>query len=392
MQTGIDRLFNVGAVREPPLFANKRIGLLAHQASVNSDKTHTLDILLKNKISVTKLFSPEHGLWGKAEDMESVDSGVDPKTKLPIRSLYGKTFESLKPAKKDLADIDILICDLQDIGSRYYTYAATMALCMKACAKANKEVVVLDRPNPINGIDIEGKILKKGFESFVGLYPIPVRHGMTIGELALYFNKEEKIGCKLHVVRMEGWKRKWYFDETDLPWINPSPNMRSVDAALLYPGMCLIEATNLSEGRGTNHPFELIGAPFIKGDELTSTLNKLKLDGVSFKPENFRPTFQKWAGQDCRGIEIKITDRRKFKSVLTGIAVLKTIYDLYPEDFKWRDKPYEFVPNIPAIDLLSGDDQLRKKLKNKESLEKIQRNWHVGYKEFLEKREKYLFY
>lgn len=391
MQTGIDRLFTVGALLPAPLHG-KRVGLLAHQASIDSNKTHTLDILLKNKINITKLFSPEHGLWGKVQDMESVDSGVDPKTKLPIKSLYGKTFESLKPTKKDLADIDVLVCDLQDIGSRYYTYAATMALCMQICAKNNKEVIVLDRPNPINGIDIEGKILKKGFESFVGLYPIPIRHGMTIGELASYFNKEEKIGCKLHVVKMEGWKREWYFDETGLPWINPSPNMRSVDAALLYPGMCLIEATNLSEGRGTNCPFELIGAPFINANNLTSTLNGLNLDGVSFKPTSFKPNFQKYAYQDCHGIEIQIIDKKRFKPVLTGIAILKTIHDFHPKDFKWRNKPYEFVSDIPAIDLLSGDDQLRKDIENKKSLEEIQKDWDVGYEEFLEKRKKCLLY
>ncbi|MBI2340448.1 MAG: DUF1343 domain-containing protein [Deltaproteobacteria bacterium] len=389
VKTGIDRLFEEEIVD----FKNKRVALLVHPASVNSRLQYTLDLFYENpKINLTRLFAPEHGLWGYAQDMIAVESQTDPRTSLPVKSLYGKNIASLKPTPADLADVDCVVCDLQDIGSRYYTFIYTMALTMQACAENNREMIVLDRPNPINGIDLEGKILKKGFESFVGLYPLPVRHGMTIGELAAYFNEECNIECNLKVVPMKGWKREMFFDATSLPWVPPSPNMPTLETALVYPGMCLLEATNLSEGRGTTRPFELAGAPFIDAHELAKNLSALHLEGVIFRPTTFRPTFHKWANEECGGVQLHVTDRKKFRPYLTGVAFLKTVIDLYPNDFQWRDKPYEFVSEIPAIDLLSGDAVLRKKLEAHASLEDIQKDWKEGYEEFLKKRQKHLLY
>ncbi len=390
MQTGIDRLFSEDIVD----FKNKRVGLLAHPASVNSRLIHTLT-LFKNRdnITLTRLFGPEHGLWGQAQDMEEVGSTDDSFSGLPVTSLYGSTLETLKPSAKDLKDIDILVCDLQDIGSRYYTFIYTMAFCMEACANSNKEVLVLDRPNPINGVDVEGPLLKKGFESFVGAYAgLPVRHGMTIGELAHYFNEEFNIECDLQVIPMKGWKRSMMFEDTGLAWVLPSPNMPTVDTALVYPGACLIEATELSEGRGTTRPFELTGAPFIDAHPLADELNRIKLPGVIFRPAFFKPGFQKQANKNCGGVQWHVMDRKIFSSYLTGIAVLKTIIDLYPNEFSWREKPYEFVKDIPAIDLLSGSDTLRHQLEKHRSLEEIQKGWEEDRKSFLKKREKYLLY
>ncbi len=389
MQTGIDRLFEENLID----FKNKRVGLLLHPASVNAEVIPTLDIFLNQpEVTVTQLFGPEHGIWGCAQDMVGVESAIDSHSRLPVKSLYGSTVNSLKPTAKDLNEVDILVCDLQDIGSRYYTFIYTMAFCMEACAQLGKEIVVLDRPNPINGVNIEGKILQKGFESFVGLYPLPIRHGMTIGELANFFNEEFNIECNLKVVPMKGWKRSAFFDETKLPWVAPSPNMPTMDTALVYPGMCLIEATNLSEGRGTTRPFETIGAPFIDPHELALKLNELQLEGVVFRGHVFRPAFQKWKDQDCGGVQIHIKDRQVFRPVLTGVTLLKTIIDLYPNDFAWRDQPYEFVKEIPAIDLLSGDEMLRKKLEKHAPLKNITDDWEKGYDLFIKKRKKYLLY
>jgi uncharacterized protein YbbC (DUF1343 family) len=235
------------------------------------------------------------------------------------------------------------------------------------------------------------KILKKGFESFVGLFPgLPVRHGMTMGELALYFNTEQNIGCKLTVVKMTGWKRNMSFG--DLPWVPPSPNMPTLDTALVYPGMCLMEATELSEGRGTTRPFECVGAPFINPFVLAKALQHLRLPGISFRPVYFKPQFHKWAGQNCGGVQLHVTHARIFKPVFTGVAVLKTIHDLYPHDFRWRAKPYEFVADIPAIDLLSGDEKLRKGIEKGLSFKELTADWKEGYAAFNARRKKYLLY
>lgn len=386
---GIDKLLQ----DEIGILAGKRVALLAHGASVNSEFRLTHQVFHKHpNINLTLLFGPEHGLFGTAQDMEDVRTSEDPDTGLEIISLYGSTVESLKPPADSLDRFDILVCDLQDIGSRYYTYIYTMALCMEACAKAGKPVIVLDRPNPINGVTIEGNILKREFASFVGMYPLPVRHGMTIGELAQYFNETEKFDCDLTVIPMQGWQRKWYFDQTGLPFIPPSPNMPTLNTAIVYPGMCLIEATELSEGRGTTIPFESIGAPFIVAPELAAALNELRLDGIDFRPIAFKPNYQKWAGEECSGVQLHITDRNRFKPYQTGLIFLQTIIDLYPDRFQWREKPYEFVTDIPAIDLLTGSDHFRSLLTKRQPLETLLAEGESDVDSFAEQRRPYLLY
>lgn len=375
------------------LIKGKRIALLAHGASVDSTLTPTPQLL--NQIPDTKLshlFGPEHGLFGTEQDMESVNEITDPITGLHVVSLYGKTLDTLKPKAKDLAGFDILICDLQDIGSRYYTYIYTMSLCMKACAEAGKKVIVLDRPNPINGVDVQGNVLERKFASFVGLYPLPVRHGMTIGELAKYFNTEENIGCDLTVIPMKGWKRTMYYDETGLEFIPPSPNMPWLTTALVYPGMCLIEATILSEGRGTTMPFEWMGAPFIKAREFSEALNALQLPGVHFRPIYFKPNFQKWKGGECGGVQIHILDRKTLLPFEMGLYLIKTAIDLYPSKFRWRDRPYEFVSDVAPIDMLTGSSDFRQLVGDGNKLKKWIISWQIDIDVFMQKREKYLLY
>jgi uncharacterized protein YbbC (DUF1343 family) len=273
--------------------------------------------------------------------------------------LYGKTFESLSPTPAHLSQIDVLVFDIQDIGARYYTYAATMALCMRAARSAGVRVVVLDRPNPIGGLQIEGGGLDPGLENFCGLYPVPQRHSLTIGELARLYNHTFGIGCELEVVACEGWRREQYYDECDLTWVMPSPNMPTLDTAIVYPGMCLLEGTNLSEGRGTTRPFELFGAPFIDGRALADELRRYDLPGVRFRPCTIEPTFHKFAGQGCGAVQLHVTDRRAFQSYRTGVAVLVAAKRLWPEAFAWRSEPYEFRDDVPAIDLLTGRPAVR---------------------------------
>ncbi|OGQ48181.1 MAG: hypothetical protein A3I09_01715 [Deltaproteobacteria bacterium RIFCSPLOWO2_02_FULL_47_10] len=367
------------------LLEGRRVGVLAHAASVDSEGRHIADRLMQEAESggwkVAALFGPEHGLQGAAQDMEPVGhaqlanprsqipnpkQASNPKSQIPIYSLYGNSFASLSPTPEMLKDIDVLVVDLQDIGSRYYTYANTMALCIRACSAAGKEVIVCDRPNPINGVDKEGGTVDPEFRSFVGMFPVPVRHGMTIGEIAKQF-------CSggLHIIPTQGWNRGHFWDETGLKWINPSPNMRSLTAALLYPGMCLMEGTNISEGRGTRTPFETIGAPWVDGEELAKKLRSLKLAGIDCDPVVFTPTARKFENDRCEGIQFIITDRRKFRPYLTGLALIHTISSLYRKHFKWRREPYEFVDDIPAIDLLTGNSRFRKLIDKGKPLEEI---------------------
>ena len=363
LKLGIERLLS----KDISLLAHQRIGLLAHQASVTSQGDHALEVLIhsQDKYKITTLFGPEHGFKTQAQDMEPVSSSQT-NNDLPLYSLYGGPLASLKPTLKMLRDIDVLVIDLQDIGTRYYTYLWTTLLCMEACAASHKKVIVCDRPNPINGVTQEGPGIDHGFESFVGLHSIPVRHGKTIGELAEQLNKEKKIGCHLTVIPLEGWNRKHFLDETGLPWIHPSPNMRSVDAALLYPGMCLLEATNVSEGRGTDTPFEVFGAPYIKADLIAKKFETLKPAGISFEPCAFTPTRQKWCGEKCQGLKWTIQDRASLKPYQLGLTLIETLYQLYNgKGFEWRKEPYEFVSHIPAIDLLTGSDRFRKDLEKK---------------------------
>jgi uncharacterized protein YbbC (DUF1343 family) len=291
-----------------------------------------------------------------------------------------------------LRDIDLLVVDLQDVGTRIYTYIYTMALCLKSAARQALEVVVCDRPNPIGGDAVEGPMLEKGFESFVGLYPIPMRHGMTIGELARLFNEEFDIGAKLEVVPMDGWRRDMYFDATDAPWVLPSPNIPTLDTAIAYPGTVLFEGTNVSEGRGTTRPFELVGAPWAVAEGFTTRMNQLGLPGVRFRPAVFEPTFHKHARTSCSGCQIHVLDRRAFRPVETGVALIKAFRDADVRRFEWRDPPYEYEHHKLPIDILAGSSSVREQIETGVSARKIARSWQTSVKRFETIRAKYLMY
>lgn len=354
---GIDRFLQTP---EDYVAPGARVGLLVHAASITSAGTHTVNaVLASSHMKLVRLFSPEHGVFGAAQDMVGVGN-ADTYADIPVKSLYGDTLESLWPEIEDLRGLDALIIDLQDIGTRYYTYIYTMAFCMERARDAGVRVIVCDRPNPLGGIKTEGRPQERGYCSFVGWYPLPVRHGKTIGELAHHFNTQETIHCELTVVDLKGWDRHALGMGPGRPWINPSPNMPNLQAALTYPGTCLIEGTNLSEGRGTTRPFEWIGAPFIDSKQWITALHALALPGVRFIPWSFEPMFQKWKGQTCHGVQIVITDPEIFLPYRTGLALIHTVHQLYPNDFKWRTEPYEFVSDRPAIDLLTGSSEFRK--------------------------------
>jgi uncharacterized protein YbbC (DUF1343 family) len=368
VRTGLERLLD-----EPRRWLGRaRVGLVANPTTVDRNLTHGADLMHSHPaIDLRVLFGPEHGMRGAAQDMVGVGDTCDPVTGLPEVSLYGKTFESLSPTAAHLSQLDVLVVDIQDIGARYYTYAATMALCMRAARPASVKVVVLDRPNPIGGVQVEGGGLDPGLENFCGLYPIPQRHGLTIGELARLYNDTFDIGCDLEVVACEGWRREQYYDECDLPWVMPSPNMPTLDTAIVYPGMCLLEGTNLSEGRGTTRPFELLGAPFIDGRTVTEELGRFDLPGVRFRPCTIEPAFHKFPRQRCGAVQLHVTDRRAFQSYRTGLTVLVAVKRLWPEAFAWRTEPYEFRDDVPAIDLLTGRPGVRKAIDAGEDFETV---------------------
>jgi uncharacterized protein YbbC (DUF1343 family) len=334
-------------------YNNMRIGLVTNLTGVNSKLVPTIDLFFEHpNIQLTALYGPEHGIRGDAKEGEEVASSIDPYTKLPVYSLYG---ESKKPSPEMLKDIDVIFFDLQDIGSRYYTFIYTMAYVMQACSEQGKQFVVLDRPNPISGNRIEGNLLKEGFNSFVGLYPLPNRHGLTIGEIALLFNYEFGINCDLTVIPMDGWKRDMYYDETGLFWVPPSPNTTGLDMAVLYPGTCLLEGTNVSEGRGTTKPFEFAGAPFIDGTKLAKRLNEKEIPGVLARPISFVPTYSKYKDNICGGVQLHVVEKREINSFKTGLALLETIFEMYPNDFKFL----ETAEGKFFFDLLAGTDELR---------------------------------
>ena len=369
-----------------------RVGLLVHQASVDSNLRYTWDVFLHSQfVKVRALFAPQHGLFGETQDnMIEWQDFEDPATGLPVYSLYGK---SRKPLSYMLANIDGIVVDLQDVGSRYYTYIWTLYLLMESAMENRKFVVVLDRPNPIGGIEVEGPVLKEEFSSFVGLKPLPVRHGMTIGEIALLFKGEYLKDVELYVIKMENWKREYFWEDTGLEWINPSPNMPSPKTALLYPGMCLFEATNVSEGRGTTRPFEIIGAPFINPYELVETLKNFHLEGVYFRPLYFIPTFNKYAGEKCGGVQIHLKDRENFKPFKVAVTLIKVIKELYPQRFQWRRPPYEYEFEKLPIDILAGTSHLREALERKDSMESLE-SWWISESEAFDRmvRSKYLIY
>lgn len=368
-----------------------RVGLICNPASVNRQFRHAADLFHENAdINLTTLFGPQHGIRGDVQDnMIETSHTIDSRTERPIYSLYSETRE---PTEEMLANIDVLLFDLQDIGCRVYTFIYTMANCMRACAKYGKKMIVLDRPNPINGVDVEGNLLESGHESFVGMYPIPMRHGMTVGELANLFNTDFELHCDLEVITMDGWSREDFADETDAPWVLPSPNMPTVDTAIVFAGTVYFEGTQVSEGRGTTRPFEIIGAPYIDSNEYAKALNSLELSGVTFRAVEFLPTFQKHAQTVCSGAFVHVLDRKLFEPVITGIAMVKMAYDLYTEDFKWKNPPYEYVYDRNPFDVIHGSTKLREQIELGTNVNEIKNSWKKGEKDFLLLREKYLLY
>ncbi len=369
----------------------KRVGIILHPSSINSRFEQALHLLASHPdIELTAVFGPQHGVRGETQDnMVEWRDYQDTVTHLPAYSLYGET---RSPTDEMLSQIDVLLFDIQDVGSRYYTYIWTMALAMKACQAQGKSFIVLDRPNPINGIDVEGNVLHPDFSSFVGIYPVAARHGMTTGELALYFNRHFQIDCQLEVVTMQGWERQMFFEDTGLPWTLPSPNMPTVETAMVYPGMCLLEGTNISEGRGTTRPFELSGAPWVEPHTMARRLRGMDLPGVAFRPVYFTPTFHKWNQQMVGGVQIHVLDRQIFRPFLTGLVLIQLYRELGKDQFQWKAPPYEYEDQKLPFDILCGTDQIRKQLESGTDPREMEEAWSSELKEFNQVRGNYLLY
>ena len=386
VRLGSDLLLSSGRLR------GTRVGIACNHASIDHGFGHILDRLVgSDDITLAAIFGPQHGFRSDVQDnMIETPHGDDPSRRVPVYSLYSETRE---PTAAMLKGLDLLVIDLQDIGARIYTYIYTMANCLRACGRHGVPVIVCDRPNPINGTDVEGGLLRKGFESFVGLFPIPMRHAMTIAELARLFNEEFGLGAQLEVVRMQGWERSMFHDETGLPWVMPSPNIPTLDSAIVYPGTVLFEGTLLSEGRGTTRPFELVGAPGVDAERFASEMNDLGLPGVFFRPAVFEPTFQKHAKQPCGGCQIHVTDRRAFKPVLTGVALIAAFKRALPAEFAlWRQPPYEYEHEKLPIEILSGSDALARQIDSGMSATAIAETWQADEAAFRKARAPYLLY
>ena len=396
VRTGLDSFLDP-AGDAAGLARGARLGVVAHPASIDAGGRHLIDRLVgDDRFRVIRLFGPEHGVRGEAQDMEAVTEPSDPATGLPIVSLYGDSESSLSPKPTDLNGLDAIVYDLQDVGTRYYTFVYTLSYVMAAAGEAGIPVVVLDRPNPIGGLAVEGPLLAPGWESFVGRFPIPVRHGMTTGELALLFRDAFEVRCDLRVVRMAGWSRDMHYDDTGLPWVLPSPNMPTPETARVYPGGCLIEGTNLSEGRGTTRPFELVGAPFLAGAGLASALSDAcdaeGLNGVVFREAWFRPMFQKHAMTSCAGVQVHVTDRNGVKPFATYLVLIREARRLAQGAFDWRRERYEFVDDRLAIDLLLGRSDLRPMIEAGAPLSEMEELWSGELARFIREREPLLLY
>ncbi len=380
---GVEQLLN----EQKDLIEGQKVGLITNPTGVDQDLNSIVDLLHNDPdVELTALYGPEHGVRGSAQAGDYVEYYIDEQTGLPVYSLYGET---RKPTPEMLEDIDVLLFDIQDVGTRFYTYIYTMAYAMEAAAENDLPFIVLDRPNPISGDKVEGPVLDPEYASFVGNYPIPLRHGMTVGELAKFFNEEYDIGADLTVVEMNGWDRDEYYDETPLEFVLPSPNMPTLDTALVYPGAALIEGTNVSEGRGTTKPFQLIGAPFINSTELAAALNDLELQGVTFRAASFTPSFSKHSGELSNGVEIHVMDRDKFKPVEAGLHLVKTIHDMYPDDFAFRA---ENSNGVSFFDNLIGNGWIRKGIESGRSVDEMKAEWQDELDAFKEVREQYLIY
>lgn len=377
-----------------------RVGLCCNHTAVNRELDHALPLLRAAGVDVVRLFGPEHGLEATAQDMIAVGSGEPDggPARPAVVSLYGSSAASLRPLPEQLDDLDVLLFDIQDIGSRYYTYQATLQYLLEVCAGMERapRVIVLDRPNPIDGVTVEGNIVQPGFESFVSASPLAVRHAMTMGELGTFFVRQLGIDADLEVVRCQGWRRDQWQDETGLPWVFPSPNMPTLETAAIYPGMCLIEGTNLSEGRGTTRPFHLVGAPWLDRERFTRYLRQGALDselqGVAFRAATFEPRFQKFAGQPCHGAEIVVTDRHAMEPFLLGLVVLEAALHTAPEHLRWRTETYEFVDHPIAIDLLCGSHEARVGLESRIRPRDLVQRWAGELEAWQELRAECLLY
>lgn len=361
----------------PDVIAGRRWALLANHAAVTSQLEPARSRLTVSAGAPTLLFAPEHGLDGVAQDMEPVEDERDRVTGAAVRSLYGQCAETLRPRDDDLGSIDVVVVDLPDIGCRYYTFAATMDAVMAACEAAAVAVVVLDRPNPLGGRRREGGPVSPGCDSFVSRIPTPIRHGLTLGEIALLLQRDRYPALELGVVPCRGWSRAGWWDTTSLPWVPPSPNMPTLDTAALYPGLCLIEATTLSEGRGTTRPFHLVGAPWVDAETTVTALRALDPPGAAFRAARFRPEFGKHGGSVCAGVELFVTDRDRLEPVALGLALLKALHDLHPDHFGWRPDSYEFVADTPALDLLTGSPDVRNRIEAGEPFDDLIASWQA---------------
>jgi uncharacterized protein YbbC (DUF1343 family) len=368
-----------------------RVGVVCNPASVDQRLQHIADRLAAHPTArLTVIFGPQHGFRSDVQDnMIETRHAHDEIRRVPVYSLYSETRE---PTEEMLRDVDVLVIDLQDVGVRIYTYIYTMANCLKAARRHGVKVLVCDRPNPIGGVQVEGMVLVPGFESFVGMYPIPMRHGMTIGEIARLFNEHFGIGADLEVVPMDGWRRDMYFDTTGLSWIISSPNIPTFDTTTVYPGGVLFEGTNVSEGRGTTRPFELIGAPWVVAERFAEAMNRRGLPGVFFRPALFEPTFHKYASQGCAGCQIHVLDRWSFRPVETGVALIEAFRAAAPDQFAWKSPPYEYEYDKMPIDCLAGSSGLREQIEVGVPARDIARSWEPAVAEFVETREKFLLY
>ena len=369
----------------------QRVGLVCNNASVLPNFRHAADIFFEHEgINLTALFGPQHGIRGDVQyNMIETPHVRDNRTGLMVYSLYSET---RVPTEEMADEIDTFVVDLQDVGCRIYTYTYTMAYCMMAAAKYGKRVVVCDRPNPINGIDVEGNFTEKEFTSFVGQFELPTRPGMTIGEMAKLFNEHFGIGCDLEVITMTGWGREMWHEDTGLPWTLPSPNIPTIDTCAVFPATVHLEGTELSEGRGTTKPFELNGAPYIDAYAWAAELRKFDFPGVAFREAYFQPWFSEFAGETCAGVQLHVTDRAVFTPVVVGIAMVKTAREMYPDHFLWRQNEYEYEFGRNAFDIVCGTDKIRKAFEAGQSMDEITAAWEPRFSEFLELRKKVLLY
>lgn len=386
VRSGLDVLVAEDCAR----LRGRRTGLLVHPAAVDRRLRHAVALLHASLgRDLRCLFGPQHGIRGETQDnMIEWEGFTEPTTGLPVYSLYGR---HRQPTPQMLDEIDVLVVDLQDVGARYYTFVWTMLLCLEACAATRKQVVVLDRPNPLSG-RVEGNVLDPAYRSFVGLAPLPMRHGLTIGELALYLRDQRRLDVEVAVVEMEGWRRRMWYDQTGLPWVMPSPNLPTLTSATVYPGFCLLEGTELSEGRGTTRPFEICGAPYIEPEQLAASVRQWRLPGCVLRPLWFEPTFQKYAGQVCGGCQVHVTDRAQFQPVLTATAVLAAVLQLWPEHFAWRQPPYEYETQKLPIDILAGTDRYRTALEAGRQPAAIVAEWQAECDAFCEASRDFLRY